>query len=146
LINLAGRVIGIPTLAATDPQLGGGAAPGIGFAIPSSLVTRIAGQIVRHGHVVDSGRAYLGVELATGVGNAAVVAAVKNGGPAARAGIGPGDDITSIGGQKTSEAAQVSTVLPGLKPKQTVTIGIVKPDGSHVTLSATLGQYPGTSV
>ena len=76
LVNLARRVIGIPTLAATDPQLGGGAAPGIGFAIPSLLLTRIAGQIVTHGHVVDSGRAYLGVELATGVRNAAVAAAV----------------------------------------------------------------------
>src|SRR4029077_2480963 len=28
LVNLDGEVIGIPTLAATDPQLGGGQAPG----------------------------------------------------------------------------------------------------------------------
>jgi S1-C subfamily serine protease len=34
-------VIGIPTLAATSPQLGGAAA-GIGFAIPSDTVTSIA--------------------------------------------------------------------------------------------------------
>ena len=34
LVDLAGQVVGIPTLAATDQQLGGGAAPGIGFAIP----------------------------------------------------------------------------------------------------------------
>jgi len=36
LVNLQGQVIGIPTLAATDPQLGGSAAPGIGFAIPAT--------------------------------------------------------------------------------------------------------------
>src|SRR5205807_9346381 len=36
LISLNEQVVGIPTLAATDPQLGGGAAPGIGFAIPSN--------------------------------------------------------------------------------------------------------------
>ena len=43
LVNLAGQVIGIPTLAAADPQLGGAAA-GIGFAIPSDTVTSIAGS------------------------------------------------------------------------------------------------------
>jgi len=34
LVDIEGRVIGIPTLAATDPQLGGGSAPGIGFRDP----------------------------------------------------------------------------------------------------------------
>ena len=51
LVNLDGQVVGIPTLAATDPELGG-SAPGIGFAIPSATVTDMASQIVRHGHVV----------------------------------------------------------------------------------------------
>ena len=53
LVDIQGRVIGIPTLAAIDPELGG-SAPGIGFAIPSDLVLDIAGQIVAHGKVVDS--------------------------------------------------------------------------------------------
>jgi putative serine protease PepD len=65
LVDLEDKVVGIPTLAASDPQLGGAAA-GIGFAIPSSLVSDIAGQIVKHGHVVNSHRAYLGVQLADG--------------------------------------------------------------------------------
>jgi S1-C subfamily serine protease len=46
LVNLSQQVIGIPTLAATDPQLGGGAAPGIGFAIPSNTVRQVANQLV----------------------------------------------------------------------------------------------------
>ncbi len=37
LVDLESRVIGIPTLAATDPQLGDSAAPGIGFRIPVSM-------------------------------------------------------------------------------------------------------------
>src|SRR5581483_11660815 len=49
LVSITGNVIGIPTLAAADPQLGG-AASGIGFAIPSNTVKRIAGQIVKFGH------------------------------------------------------------------------------------------------
>jgi S1-C subfamily serine protease len=65
LVDLSGQVIGIPTLAALDPQTGGGSAPGIGFAIPSNIVTDIAGQIIQHGHVVNSHRAQLGVAVVT---------------------------------------------------------------------------------
>ncbi len=50
LVDLAGNVVGIPTLAATDPQLGG-AATGIGFAIPSNIVTDIANQLIANGKV-----------------------------------------------------------------------------------------------
>jgi putative serine protease PepD len=46
LVNLSDQVIGIPTLAATDPQLGSGAAPGIGFAIPSNTVQQVANQLI----------------------------------------------------------------------------------------------------
>ena len=48
LVDIQGRVIRIPTLAAIDPELGG-SAPGIGFAIPSDRVLDIAGQIVARG-------------------------------------------------------------------------------------------------
>jgi S1-C subfamily serine protease len=48
LVDLSGRVIGIPTLAAVDPQIGG-AAPGIGFAIPSNTVVRIAAGLTASG-------------------------------------------------------------------------------------------------
>jgi S1-C subfamily serine protease len=54
-VNLADQVVGILMLAATDQQLGG-AAPGIGFAIPSNIVTDIAGQIIKTGHVTNSHR------------------------------------------------------------------------------------------
>jgi putative serine protease PepD len=46
LVNINGQVIGIPTLAPTDPQLGGGAALGIGFAIPSNTVKRVADRLL----------------------------------------------------------------------------------------------------
>ncbi|MEA2384765.1 MAG: hypothetical protein QOH72_4736 [Solirubrobacteraceae bacterium] len=42
LVNLDGQVVGIPTLAALDPEFGGAQAPGIGFAISSNRVTRVA--------------------------------------------------------------------------------------------------------
>src|SRR5579859_2313190 len=60
LVDLDANLIGIPTLAATDPQLGSGAAAGIGFAIPANTVKLIAGQLIAQGKVTNSGRAALG--------------------------------------------------------------------------------------
>ena len=49
LVDLSGQVIGIPTLGAVDPEMGA-EAPGIGFAIDSNTVRRIAGTLIRsHG-------------------------------------------------------------------------------------------------
>jgi putative serine protease PepD len=45
LVDLSGRVIGIPTLAALDPQMGASEAPGIGFAIDGNTVRRVAGDL-----------------------------------------------------------------------------------------------------
>jgi putative serine protease PepD len=52
LATVDGVIVGIPTLAATR-QAAGGAAPGIGFAIPSDTVVAIARQLVRAGHVTS---------------------------------------------------------------------------------------------
>jgi putative serine protease PepD len=46
LVDLSGRVIGIPTLAALDPEMGGSQAPGIGFAIDSNTVRRVADALM----------------------------------------------------------------------------------------------------
>jgi putative serine protease PepD len=49
LVDLSGRVIGIPTLTATDPEFGEAQAPGIGFAIPSNTVRRVAKALIWSG-------------------------------------------------------------------------------------------------
>jgi putative serine protease PepD len=46
LVNLSGQVIGVPTLAALDPQLGDSQASGIGFAISSNQVKTVAARII----------------------------------------------------------------------------------------------------
>ena len=46
LVDLSGRVVGIPTLAALDPELGNNQAPGIGFAIRSDTVRRVADGLI----------------------------------------------------------------------------------------------------
>jgi S1-C subfamily serine protease len=46
LVGLGGGVLGIPTLAALDPEFGGAQAPGIGFAIPSNTVRSVASRLI----------------------------------------------------------------------------------------------------
>ena len=142
LVDLAGEVVGIPTLAATDQQLGG-AAPGIGFAIPSNIVTSIAGQLIKSGHVTHSGRAYLGVRIAlTFGGNGALISSVDSGSPAARAGLHAGDTITAVNGKATSSPEAVTEALAGLAPGNVAKVTAVGQDGSHRTVSVTLGELP----
>ena len=143
LADLQGRVIGIPTLAATDPELGGGTAPGIGFAIPSNLVKDIATQIIRFGHVVKSHRAYLGVEIGDTNGAGVLVQSVTAGGPAAKAGLAGGDVITAVNGHQTPTVDDLTSVVSELRPGTTVALDVVTQHGAHKTLHLTLGTFPG---
>jgi putative serine protease PepD len=142
--DLSGAVVGIPTLAAVDPQLGGGAAPGIGFAIPSNRVKEVADQLIAKGQVTQSGRAYLGVGIATSVmGEGILVASVQKGGPADEAGIRRQDTILKVDGKPTPTADDLSTVLAGLKPGQTVPVDVRRANGQTESVKVTLGQIPG---
>jgi putative serine protease PepD len=142
LVDLHGQVIGIPTLAALDPQLGGAQAPGIGFAIPSNVARRIADQLIANGRVVRSGRAYLGVRVATIVGGGVVVSAIVSGGPAAKAGIKQGDIVQAVDGKPTPTADVLVSVLANLHPGQKVPMKLLR-HGKKVTVTLTLGELPG---
>ena len=143
LVDIEGRVIGIPTLAATDPQLGGGSAPGIGFAIPSNVVKDISGQILAHGKVVNSHRAFLGIRVGEANGNGVIVASVTPGGAAAKAGMRVGEMIVSVDGTPTPTIGALSAVLAELKPGQETRIEVRRQNGATTTLQVTLGTYPG---
>ena len=140
LVDIQGRVIGIPTLAASDPQLGGAAA-GIGFAIPSNDVKDYASQIVAHGKVIDTHRAYLGISIAD-TGNGVYVGTVTPGGPAAKAGLKVGDVIVAVNGTPTPSSSDLGTVLAGSKPGQAATVKFMNQDGTSGTVKVTLGEFP----
>jgi S1-C subfamily serine protease len=147
LVSLTGQVAGIPTLAATDQQLGG-AAPGIGFAISSNTVTLIARQLVASGHVTNSGRAALGVGVSTVAGSDGApagvgVVSVTKGGPAARAGLTVGSVITAVNGTPTPDVQSLSAALVGLRPGDVAKVAVITADGKHETVSVRLGQLPG---
>ncbi|MFF5972488.1 S1C family serine protease [Streptomyces sp. NPDC012769] len=142
LVNLDSEVIGIPTLAATDPEMGGGSAPGIGFAIPASMVRTVADQIIRTGRVTDSGRAALNITGRTVLDDdyrpagVAVVEAAA-GGAAAKAGLRAGDVITRVGDEPVTTTTSLAEALAPRKPGDKVTVVFTRgerEDKAEVTL------------
>ncbi|SNT59504.1 serine protease, S1-C subfamily, contains C-terminal PDZ domain [Streptosporangium subroseum] len=147
LVNLSGEVIGIPTLAALNPELGGGAAPGIGFAIPSNTATDIATQIVKDGKVTNTHRAALGVTVQTviGIDGRTVgvgVVRVSRGSGASRAGVRVGDVIISINNVRITGTQALSELLATLNPGDQAKVQLLRPNGSTSTVTVTLGELP----
>ncbi len=141
LVDLNGDVVGIPTLAALDPQLGG-AAVGIGFAIPSNTVTDIASQLIKDGRVTNSHRAYLGITGATRQGGGVIVSSVEPGGPASKAGIAAGDIITNVNGHDLAVIGDLSEILASLKPGASMSVSVTHQDATKATVNVTLGELP----
>lgn len=136
-VNSANQVIGLNTAATENFHLGRGQ----GFAIPINEAMAIAGQIQRGGgsptvHIGPT--AFLGVGVNDAEGGAgAVVRQVIPTGPAAGAGLAPGDVITSINGQPVNSATALTNILDQHHPGESVMVGL----GSR-TASVTLGDGP----
>lgn len=145
LVDLDAQVIGIPTLAAIDPGLGGSAASGIGFAIPASTVKTIADQIISSGKVTDSGRAALGITGRTVVNSSTyqpagvAVVDIKKGGAADKAGLRIGDIIIRLGDTDVTTLTSLAEALANARPGQRTTVMFLR-SGSRKTVGITLGE------
>ena len=126
LIDLNGRLVGVPTLAATDPELGG-VAQGIAFAVPINKAKLIVPQLIAQGKVTHSGRAFLGVAtqiitppLAAAyqlpVNHGAYVAQVAAGSPAAKAGLVVGDIIVTLDSTSIQTNSDLADIILSHKP------------------------------
>ncbi len=143
LVDLKGRVIGINTLIFTAPG------SGIGFAIPSSMASRIARQIADSGKVQ---RPYLGItmqavtdELAGHYGlkdrDGAVVMQISEKSPAFSSGLKPMDIIRKIDGKVMKNTNEVQKYVLGREVGQTITIEVMR-NGKPVELKVKLEQMP----
>jgi putative serine protease PepD len=151
LVTLDGTVVGIPTLEASDPQNNnGGAAQGIGFAVPSTRVTAVATQLIRTGKIAHTGRAYLGVSAADASSQAAngaptrsgaLVQSVGAGSPAAAVGVQQGDVIVQAGGHAITGQEDLLGVLAQSKPGSSLRL-VLDRNGSTVTVTVHLGELP----
>jgi putative serine protease PepD len=133
LLDADGHVIGINAQIESDS----GGNDGVGFAIPSSIVQRVAQQLISSGKVAH---AYLGVQLSDGNGGAQV-GQVVSGAPAADAGIRTGDVVTAIDGKTITGADALVTAVDGKKPGDTVTLK-VRRGGSTSDIQVKLGTRP----
>ncbi|MGQ0527180.1 MAG: DegQ family serine endoprotease [Alphaproteobacteria bacterium] len=115
MFNTQGEVIGINT-AIFSPS---GGSVGIGFAIPSALASPVVRQLVEFGY---TRRGWLGVriqnvtdEIAESLSlpdmHGALVSSVTPKGPAAAAGLQPGDVITEFGGQKLNAMRNLPRIV-----------------------------------
>jgi putative serine protease PepD len=146
LVNLAGQVVGIPTLTAGDPTLGA-AANGIGFAIPANTVKDITSQIITNGHVVNSHRADLGLRASTVVDTTntpvgVLITAVMAGGSAATAGLTTGDVIIQFASLRIRTTTDLSLALADSQLGQVISLSVITAAGARRVVSATVGELP----
>ena len=133
LIDARGRVIGINSAIRTGGA--GGGSVGIGFAVPIDTARRILPQLRETGRVE---RPYLGVTTAT-ADRGAFVQDVLPAGPADRAGLRPGDVITSLAGDPVRSAEDIPTLVERRKPGDRVAIEVLR-QGEERTVEAELGS------
>jgi serine protease Do len=147
LVNLAGEVIGINTLVVRGSEMGSASAEGLGFAVPTSVVQEVAGQIIERGFF---SRPYLGIRwqfISPDIASAydlpvewgVYVSDVIPGGPADLGGIQSGDIITRIGDAKIDEDTLFLNALFANQPGEMVEIDVVR-NGNPQTMQLTLGE------
>ena len=146
LVNCESQLVGVPTAGATVPNSGGGSI-GLGFAIPVDLAKSVANEIITTGRVTH---AFFGLQTApippaaaaqAGLPEGLYVQAVTAGGPAASAGLRPGDVITKIDGEPAVSNLQLQELTLTKKPGDTVSIGYTR-NGQSATATVTLAAQP----
>ncbi|WP_313560965.1 trypsin-like peptidase domain-containing protein [Diaphorobacter nitroreducens] len=145
LVDVNGNLMGINT--AIYSRSGG--SMGIGFAIPVSTAKLVLDGIVRDGQVT---RGWIGVEpnelspeLAQTFGVKAtegvIITGVLQGGPAAVAGVRPGDVILSVEDKATNNVSQLLTAVASLKPGSAASFALQRGD-ARLQVSVVPGTRP----
>ena len=136
MFNMNGDVIGINT-AIFSPS---GGSIGIGFAIPSNLARPVIEQLREFGHVR---RGWLGVniqsvtdEIAENLGldkpRGALIASVRDGGPAQVAGIQPGDVVLTFDGKEVTDMRRLPRIVAETPIDKTVKVTVWRKRKEHV--------------
>ena len=142
--NAAGQVIGInSSIASTTTSSGTAGSIGIGFAIPSNLVKRVANEIIDNGTVQHVA---LGVTIksstveADGVTRGCTqVQSVVDNSPAAKAGVKAGDSIVAFNGKAVNNNYSLLGYVRASAMNDKVTLTVVR-DGNTMELDVTLDR------
>jgi Do/DeqQ family serine protease len=145
LVDVHGNLLGINT--AIYSRSGGNM--GIGFAIPVSTARQVLEGIVKDGQVT---RGWLGVEpteitpeMAETFGlkqtQGVIITGVLQDGPAAKAGIKPGDVLLRVAGKDIQNVGELLTHIASLPPGQQVKVELARRN-TAMTLDVTPAQRP----
>jgi serine protease Do len=145
LLNVRGEVVGMNTAIFTDER---SANIGIGFATPINAIRDLLPQL-RTGKVV---RGVIGIQVnrdpitsdvaeAMGLPNAAgaVVSGIGEDGPAAKAGMQPGDVIVEFNGRPVKDSDQLVSMVVATKPGTTVPVTVIR-DKQRTSLNVTVDE------
>jgi serine peptidase DegS len=147
LVNARGELVGINTAVistASDETM----PEGLGFAIPVNMVRGVMQQLLKYGRVI---RGYLGVDTldvprsqarALGLDDGPAVQITGVSGPAAAAGLRPGDVLTHINEQRMFTQQQAMNLVASSQPGTRIRIRGVHADGSAVSTQAVLEERP----
>lgn len=149
LIDLHGRVVGINTAIASR----GGGSNGVGFAIPINMAKTVMNSLIHNGQVV---RGWLGVAIQPldealaksfhyHSTDGALIGDVMAGGPAASAGLKPGDIVVKFGDQKISDVQELRSQVAATKPGTKVDMEVIR-DGRTRTITVDVSQREATTV
>lgn len=145
LVNPEGALVGINT--AIFSRSGG--SQGIGFAIPANLAHSILDELVTQGRVI---RGWLGIEaqalsreLAASFGlqtpQGVIIAGVVGDGPAAKAGLEPGDVLLAVDGQPILDARATMSEIASIPPGTSLPLTIVR-SGERMNMTLEVGERP----
>jgi serine protease DegQ len=143
LIDTRGNLVGISTAIYSRT----GDSVGIGFAIPTTIITDVLDQLIRNGRVV---RGYFGIEpeditpeLAAAfklpATSGVYVRGVMRDAPAQKAGIEPGDILVSINDARVENTPGVLNQIARLTPGATARVTVLR-DAREVGLTVTVGE------
>ena len=145
LVDSNGNLVGINT--AIFSRTGGSI--GIGFAIPSTIVTQVMDQLIKSGKVQ---RGYFGVEPEDITAELAellrlprvegvVLKGVQRSSPAGKAGLEPGDVMLSINGQPVVNSRAMLNQISQLPPGSDAKVKIARA-GKEINLQVAVGERP----
>ncbi len=139
--NMEGQVIAVNT-AIVSPT---GGSVGIGFAVPSEIAMRIVDDLREKGRIE---RGWLGVSVqdmggqrsARG-GNGVAIANIDRTGPAARAGLRPGDVVVAVNGSKVESTQGLIRAVAAISPGNAIHL-TVRRAGQSLEVPVTVGRRP----
>jgi serine protease Do len=143
LFNMAGEVIGINSQIFSRT----GGFMGLSFAIPIDVARNVEEQLIKTGRVV---RGRIGVtiqdlnaQLAESFGldrpRGALVSSVEKDGPAAKAGVQPGDVILGVAGRPIEHYGELSGAIAAMKPGSDTTLQVWR-GGKQLQLSVAVAE------